>query len=87
MSGKNKLQVESFIKYKTKHNLKINIVKPKIRVIQENLASKVSILLHQTNHHQTNCSKSIFKLAGHDDVIKCKASHNHVQNHDIRCKE
>ena len=85
MSGKNKLQVESFIKYKTKHNLKINIVKPKIRVIQENRASNVSILLE--NHHQTNCSKSIFKLAGHDDVIKCNAIHNHMQNHDIRSKE
>ena len=85
MSGKSKLQAESFIKYKTKHNLKINIVKPKIRVIQENLASNVSILLQ--NHHQTNCSKSIFKLAVHDDVIKCKASHNHVVNHDIRSKE
>ena len=71
MSGKNKLQVESFIKHKTKHNLKINIVKPKIRVIQENRASNVSILLQ--NHH--------------DDVIKCKASHNHVQNYDIRSKE
>ena len=85
MSGKNKLQVESFIKYKTKHNLKIKIVKPKIRVKQENRASNVSIL--SQSHHQTNCSKSIFELAGHDDVITCKASHNRVQNHDIRSKE
>ena len=36
MTGENKLQVESFIKYNTKHNLKIKIVKFKIRILQEN---------------------------------------------------
>ena len=36
MTGKNKLQFESFIKYNTKHNLKINMENPKIRVTQEN---------------------------------------------------
>ena len=36
MTGKNKLQVEIVMKYNTKHNVKINIVKSKIRVTQEN---------------------------------------------------
>ena len=39
------------------------------------------------NHHQTNYSKNIFMLAFYDDVIKCTASYNHVQNHDMCSKE